>query len=89
MIQTETIEVSLSGEAAAQVRDAVDSGHGSASEVIVDALRNWRRDKEDLDVEHLRAAWEEALQDDRPGLDPEPINARLREKFPRTVRSSS
>jgi len=37
--------------------------------------------EDELDIEHLQAACEEAMEDDGPGLDPEPIFARLREEF--------
>jgi hypothetical protein len=33
------------------------------------------------DVEYLQSIWREAMQDTRPGIAPEPVFRRLREKF--------
>ena len=82
MIQADTFEISLSGEAATQVRDALDSRkYTLAEEVVADALRHWHRERRNLNMEHLRAAWEEAVRDDSPGLEPERLMARVREKL--------
>lgn len=90
LAQAETIHIALSGAAAALVRDALDSGkYESAAEVVSDALRDWHRERDAWDVPRLQALWDEAQRDERPGLDPEPINARLRQKFSSSSRGSS
>jgi hypothetical protein len=33
------------------------------------------------DLEYLQSVWREAVQDKRPGVAPEPVFRRLREKF--------
>jgi hypothetical protein len=35
----------------------------------------------DADLEYLQSVWREAVQDQRPGVAPEPVFRRLREKF--------
>ena len=35
----------------------------------------------EFDLEHLQGVWREAVQDTRPGVAPEPVFRRLREKF--------
>lgn len=64
MSTVEKRSVSLSSELAAAVDDAVTSGeYGSASEVIRDALRQWKdsRDLHGYTVEELRRLWEEGI----------------------------
>ena len=64
MSTVEKRSVSLSSELAAAVDDAVASGeYGSASEVIRDALRQWKasRDLHGYTVEELRRLWEEGI----------------------------
>ncbi|MCB9947551.1 MAG: type II toxin-antitoxin system ParD family antitoxin [Rhodospirillaceae bacterium] len=64
MSTVEKRSVSLSSELAAAVDDAVASGeYGSASEVICDALRQWKasRDLHGYTVEELRRLWDEGI----------------------------
>ena len=64
MPTVEKRSVSLPSELAAVVDDAVASGEfGNASEVIREALRQWkdRRDLHGYTVEELRALWQEGL----------------------------
>lgn len=62
MSAVEKLSISLSPELASSVRDAVDSGRfGSVSEVVREALREWKQ-REPLrqqEVERLQKAWRE------------------------------
>ncbi|MER9253200.1 type II toxin-antitoxin system ParD family antitoxin [Mesorhizobium sp. M0598] len=75
--------ITLSPELAAVVDDVVAAGeYASASEVIRDALRQWkdRRDLLGYTVEELRRLVQEGI-DSGPGLDGPPIMERLRAKY--------
>ncbi|MER9247920.1 type II toxin-antitoxin system ParD family antitoxin [Mesorhizobium sp. M0590] len=75
--------ITLSPELAAAVDDVVAAGeYASASEVIRDALRQWkdRRDLLGYTVEELRKLVQEGI-DSGPGLDGPPIMERLRAKY--------
>jgi antitoxin ParD1/3/4 len=64
MSNVEKVSVSLSHELLESVREAVDSGeYGSASEVIREALREWklRKPLRQAEVERLRKAWDEGI----------------------------
>mgnify|MGYP001285254059 CR=1 FL=1 len=75
--------VTLSPELAAAVDEAVDAGeYASASEVVRDALRQWkeRRDCYGYTLEELRRLVQEGI-DSGPGDDADVVMARLRLKF--------
>lgn len=64
MAGVEKRSVSLSSELAAVVDEAVSSGEfGSASEVVRDALRQWkeRRDLLGHTLEEIRALWDQGI----------------------------
>jgi antitoxin ParD1/3/4 len=63
MADAEKINVTLAPEALAVVNDAVASGeYASASEVIADALLNWRASRsQEFSSEELRQLWNEGL----------------------------
>ncbi len=64
MPAVEKISVALSSELLETVREAVTSGeYASASEVIREALRDWRlrQPLRQAEVERLRKAWAEVL----------------------------
>jgi antitoxin ParD1/3/4 len=80
----EKISIALPPEMAAIVRDAVSTGeYASTSEVIRDALRDWihKRALREQGVVELRKLWQEALEDDRPGVDPNEVFDRLKSKY--------
>ena len=82
MDQLETFHVSLAPEIATQVKQAVENGeYPSASELIGDALRNWSLGREQSTSHRLQVAWEEAIADERPALEAEPVFSRLRARF--------
>jgi len=75
--------ITLSPELAAAVDDVVAAGeYASASEVIRDALRQWkdRRDLHGYTLEELRKLVQEGI-DSGPALDGQPIMERLRAKY--------
>ena len=64
MSNVEKVSVSLSHELLDSVREAVESGeYGSASEVIREALREWklRKPLRQAEIERLRKAWDEGI----------------------------
>lgn len=83
MSQIDKRSISLSPDLAAVVDGAVESGeYNSASEVIRDALRQWRERRELLgySVEEIRALWDEGVASG-PARAGEPILERLRERY--------
>ncbi len=64
MANVEKVSVALTPEMLAVVREAVESGeYASSSEVMREALREWKRRRalERKEVEELRRLWEEGL----------------------------
>jgi len=66
MANVERLSVSLSEDLAKMVRGAVnDGGYTSNSEVIREALRDWKLKQaiRDADIERLRNAWAHGIDD--------------------------
>lgn len=85
MANVEKLSVALTPDMVAELRAAVDDGdYGSVSEVVRDALRDWRlrRKVEVLEVDELRRLVQEGI-DSGPGLDADVVFARLRTRFGR------
>jgi antitoxin ParD1/3/4 len=64
MANVEKVSVALTPEMAELVRRAVQTGeYASTSEVIREALREWKskRRAEELEIEELRRLWEQGL----------------------------
>lgn len=83
MANVEKLSVALTPDMVAEVRAAVEGGdYGSVSEVVRDALRDWRlrRRIETLEIEDLRRLVQEGI-DSGPGLDADAVFARLRTRF--------
>lgn len=83
MANVEKLSVALTPEMAAELRAAVEAGdYGSVSEVVRDALRDWRlrRKIEALETEDLRRLIQEGI-DSGPGLDAGEVFGRLRARF--------
>ncbi len=83
MSNIEKVSIALTSEMAAEVRAAVAEGdYGSVSEVVRDALRDWRlrRRVETLETEDLRRLIQEGI-DSGPGLEADAVFARLRARF--------
>lgn len=78
--QSDKLSVALTPDVVSEVRAAVaDGDYGSVSQVLRDALRNWRlRQKiETLKTEELRRLVQKGV-DSGPGLEADPVFARLR-----------
>lgn len=87
MANVEKVSVSLSHELLDAVHEAVNSGdYGSASEVVREALREWkqRQSLRKLEIERLRKLWQEGI-DSGPGgpVDFDDIKRRGRERLAR------
>lgn len=83
MANVEKLSVALTPDMVAEVRAAVEVGdYGSVSEVVRDALRDWRlrRKLETLETEELRRLVQEGI-DSGPGLEADAVFARLRTRF--------
>ena len=64
MANVEKVSVALTADMAVMLRNAVDSGeYASSSEVIRDALRDWKRKRElaSVEIEELRRLVAEGL----------------------------
>jgi len=65
MATVEKLSVALTPEMAKEVRMAVKNGeYASSSEVIREALRDWRRKRalQDQEIEELRDLWREGVE---------------------------
>lgn len=65
MPTVEKISIALTQDMAALVRQAVESGeYASSSEVIRDALRDWKRKRalQEQQIEELRRLWNDGIQ---------------------------
>ena len=83
MGQVEKISVALTPELAQAVRETVQAGeYASASEVVRDALREWRLRREERAeaTRGLRALWEDGLRSG-PADDADAVFARLRKQI--------
>jgi antitoxin ParD1/3/4 len=83
MAKVEKLSVALTPDMVAEVRAAVENGdYGSVSEVVRDALRDWRlrRKIETLETEELRHLVQEGI-DSGPGLEADTVFGRLRARF--------
>src|SRR5260221_14468634 len=85
MAKVEKVSIALTPDMVAELRAAVEQGdYGSVSEVVRDALRDWRlrRKVEAIEIEELRRLVREGI-DSGPGLDAAGVFARLRARFGR------
>jgi len=83
MANVEKLSIAVTPDMAAELRAAVEGGdYGSVSEVVRDALRDWRlrRKIETMETEELRRMVQEGI-DSGPGLDAEDVFGRLRARF--------
>ena len=87
MAKVEKVSISLSSELLQAVHGAVDSGeYGSASEVVREALREWkqRQSLRQIEIERLRKLWQEGIgSGPARSLDLEDIKRRGRERLAR------
>ena len=88
MGQVEKLSIAVSSEMADELRAAVEAGeYNSVSEVIRDALRDWRvrRKFEALEVDELRRLVRDGI-DSGDGMDADVVFARLRARYGRPER---
>lgn len=84
MAAVEKFSIALPTEIANIVREAVEAGgYSSQSEVVSDALREWkhRRDQRAQGTAGLNALWREAVADNSEGIAPDPIFEELERKY--------
>lgn len=84
MANVEKLSIALTPDMAAEMRAAVEAGdYGSVSEVVRDALRDWRlrRKIEAIEIEEMRQQVQAGI-DSGPGVDAGEVFARLRARFP-------
>jgi antitoxin ParD1/3/4 len=82
MANVEKLSVALTPDMAAEIRAAVQyDDYGSVSEVVRDALRDWRlrRKVETLEIDELRLVQEGI--NSGPSLEADAVFARLRARF--------
>jgi antitoxin ParD1/3/4 len=85
MSNVQKVSIALTPEFIAMLEEAVETGeYASASEVVRDALRDWkdRRALRELDTEELRRLWREGIES-WPSIEAAPVFDRLREKYRR------
>jgi antitoxin ParD1/3/4 len=83
MPTVEKLSIALPMEMASLLREAVESGeYASASEVVRDALRAWKRKRklETLELSELRRLVQDGIESG-PAVDPEPVLSRLESKY--------
>ncbi len=83
MANVEKLSIALTPDMVAEVRAAVQGGdYGSVSEVVRDALRDWRlrRRIETLELDDLRRLVQDGI-DSGPGVEADTVFARLRARF--------
>ena len=85
MATVEKLSIALTPEFAADIRRAIAAGdYATTSEVIRDALRAWRRRRQEREaaIEGLRGLWREGAESGEGGpLDAEDIKRRGRERL--------
>jgi antitoxin ParD1/3/4 len=66
------------------VREAVEAGeYSSSSEVVREALREWshKRSLRERGLDELRRVWQQAMEDNSPGVSPHDVFERLERKY--------
>jgi antitoxin ParD1/3/4 len=85
MATVEKISIALTQDMASLVRSAVESGeYATASEVIRDALRNWKQKRavQEQEIAELRRLWQEGLASGSAGpLNMDAIKREARQDF--------
>ena len=84
MASIEKISIALPPEMVSLVRQAVETGeYASSSEVVRDALRDWshKRTLRQQGIEELRKVWQQAMEDNAPGVPADEVLDRLERKY--------
>jgi antitoxin ParD1/3/4 len=90
MRSAEKISVTITPEMHRLIRESVEAGeYASASEVLRDAMRAWQRQRvEDAErIKAVRGRIRRSLDDPRPSLSEEEVEARLEELFEETAKA--
>jgi antitoxin ParD1/3/4 len=83
MANVEKVSVAVTAEMAAMMREVVEAGeYASTSEVVREALRDWklRRTQRDRGIEELRRLWDEGIASG-PSVDGEEAFGRIKGKL--------
>ncbi len=91
MPAVEKISIALPSEMVEQLRKAVDRGeYASSSEAVREALRDWNRKRalQKEGLKELRKFWQQALEDNSPGVDADQVLTRLERKYQRLADDS-
>lgn len=91
MAAAEKISITLTPEMLRLIHDSVAAGEfASVSEVLRDAMRAWQREREERAerLEAIRARIRRSLDDPRPDLSAEEVEARLGRLFEELSRGS-
>ncbi|MDX8492607.1 type II toxin-antitoxin system ParD family antitoxin [Mesorhizobium sp. VK22B] len=92
MESAEKLSITVTPAMARMIREKVEDGSfGSASEVIRAALRAFQREEEEYAerIASIRARVKASLEDPRPSVPMEEVDARLRELFAQRTRAAS
>jgi antitoxin ParD1/3/4 len=84
MPNVEKISIALPPEMVSMVREAVEAGeYSSSSEVVREALREWsqKRSLRERGLDELRRVWQQAMEDNSPGVSPHDVFERLERKY--------
>ncbi|SRR6266567_4533801 len=84
MPSIEKISIALPPEMVSLVRQAVETGeYASSSEVVRDALRDWshKRTLRQQGIEELRKVWQQAREENSPGVPADQVLDRLERKY--------
>jgi antitoxin ParD1/3/4 len=84
MPNVEKISIALPPEMVSMVREAVEAGeYSSSSEVVREALREWshKRSLREKGLDELRRVWQQAMEDNSPGVSPHDVFERLERKY--------
>jgi antitoxin ParD1/3/4 len=84
MPSVQKVSIALPPEMALLVRQAVATGdYASSSEVVREALRDWslKRTLREKGLEELRTVWQQAMDDNSPGVSPHDVFERLERKY--------
>lgn len=79
---TPELSIAVTGDMAALICDAVDSGeYQTHADVVRAALEKWSEEREPIDIAHVKRCWDEAMLDTESSVDPEQVFRELRAKY--------
>ena len=90
MQNAEKISITMTPEMLSDIRASVESGEfASTSEAMRDAVRIWQRERLERAerLESIRARIRQSINDPRPSLTTEEVDARIKALFQKTLKS--